>query len=250
MSARKLRVLMLFSCAAAALAAPPRALPRLALRSSAAAQVSGKLLVAAYKPEPAAAPSKVASYNWELENGFKEVRPDRVDARRELAIVLLGDGAPSGELRAEIPFSGGGLLPSTIAVRTGTTILFRNDDEIAHELFADGLEGFSAEAISPRGRRSVNVKSAGHWRLRDRVVTHVNGDLHVLPDLVAVGNVDASGDFTFSNVAPGKYTLKVFHGDKELVSQAVELGAKPLTVSPIALGVAGDKAGAGDDAKK
>jgi hypothetical protein len=219
-----------------ALALPASALLTRAPRAD--AQVAGKLLVAAYKP--AQAPVKASSYYWELENGVKEVRPDRVDARRELAVVLLGDAAPPGELRADVTFSGGGLLPSTVVVRVGTTILIRNDDEIAHELFAEGLDGFSAEATSPRGRRSVNLKTAGHWPLRDRVITHVSGHLHVLPDLVAVATVDAAGDFTFSNVAPGKYTLKVFHGDKELSAQSVELGAKPLTVNPIALGVTDD----------
>lgn len=210
-----------------------------ALTASAAAQVSGKLLVAAYKPATPA--PKAASY-WELENGFKEVRPDRVDAKRELAVVLLGDVAPSGELRSEVTFSGGGLLPSTIVVRTGTTVLIRNDDEIAHELYAEGLDGFSAEATSPRGRRSVNLTKPGSWPLRDRVVTHVTGRLLVLPDLVAVGAVNDNGEFTFTGVAPGKYTLKVFHADKELVSQAVEVSGKPLTVNPIALGVGADDA--------
>jgi hypothetical protein len=225
MSGFKLRAVLLFSLVAAVVTA------------SAAAQVSGKLLVAAYKPP--AATTKAASY-WELENGFKEVRPDRVDARRELAVVLLGETAPSGELRAEVTFSGGGLQPSTIVVRSGTTVLVRNDDEIAHELFAEGLDGFSAEATSPRGRRSVNLTKPGHWPLHDRVVTHVTGHLHVLPDLVAVATVDAAGEFTFTGVTPGKYTLKVFHADKELVSQVVEVGAKPLTVNPIALGVSPD----------
>jgi hypothetical protein len=206
--------------------------------TAAAPQVSGKLLLGAYKPAPAApAESKRPSYNWELENGFKEVRPDRVDARRELAVVLLGEGEPAAESRLEVTFSGGGLMPSTVVVRTGATMLIRNDDEIAHELFAQGLEGFSAEATSPRGRRSVNCKTAGSWPLHDRLVTHVTGQLHVLPDLIAVANVSADGEFTFNTVAPGKYTLKVFHGDKELASQEVEVTSRPLTVNPIALGV-------------
>ena len=206
--------------------------------ASAQVQVSGKLLLGAYKPENAQPPSKHPGYNWELENGFKEVRPDRVDARRELAVVLLGDGDAPAESRVEITFSGGSLMPSTLVVRTGTTVLIRNDDEIAHELFAQGLDGFSAEATSPRGRRSVNLKTAGSWPLRDRALTHVTGQLHVLPDLIAVATLNAEGDYSFANVAPGNYVLKVFHADKEVASQEVEVAARPLTISPIALGVA------------
>jgi hypothetical protein len=203
------------------------------LSASAVAQVSGKLVLGAYKP--AAPVSKRPACNWELENGLKEVRPDRVDARRELAVVLLGDGQPKGLDRREVALTGGGLLPSTIVVRTGTTLLVRNDDEIAHELFAKGAQGFAAEATAPRGRRSLSLTTAGAWPLQDQLVTHVTGHLYVFSDLIAVATIDAEGQFSFKDVEPGKYTLKVFHGDKELESQPVELGARPLSINPITL---------------
>jgi hypothetical protein len=224
----------------------PAALSMLA--ASAAAQVSGKLLLGTLEHSVSASPEPAGSYNWELENGFKEVRADRVDGRRELAVVLVSDGAgtaPDGKAgqdgpRVEVAFSGGGLLPSTIAVRTGTTLMIRNDDEIAHELYAPGLTGLSAEPTTPRGRRSISLKAPGGWPLRDRLVPHVAGYLHVLPDLVAVANVDASGQFSFSDVQPGRYTLKVFRGERELVSTPVELATRSLTLDPITLGAATD----------
>jgi len=204
------------------------------LAASAAAQISGKLVLGAYKPAPPKA--QRAGFNWELENGVKEVRPDRIDARRELAVVLLGEGEPPpGWDRVEITFSGGNLMPSTIAVRAGVTMLIRNDDEIAHELSATGLDALAAEATSPRGRRSVNLKDAGHWSLSDKIVPHVAGHLHVLPNLIAVASCDAEGQFSFKGVPPGKYVLKVFHAARELVSQEVELGTQDLTVDPITL---------------
>jgi hypothetical protein len=203
------------------------------LSATAAAQVSGKLVLGAYKPTQAQ--SKRPAYNWELENGFKEVRPDRVDVRREVAVVLIGEGEAKGLDRVEVPITGGSLLPSTLVVRTGTTILFRNDDEIAHELYAPGLAGFAAEATAPRGRRSVNLTQAGAWPLRDMLVSHVAGYLYVLPDVVAVAALDADGQFTFKDVQPGKYVLKAFHGETELSSQAIELGPRPLTVNLVAL---------------
>jgi hypothetical protein len=217
------------------------------LAASAAAQVSGRLLLVSLEPGASAAPEPAGSYNWELENGFKEVRADRVDGRRELAVVLLGDqpAAPepkSGQdpARVEVAFSGGGLLPSTIAVRAGTTLMIRNDDEIAHELYAPGLTGLSAEPTTARGRRSVSLKTAGSWPLRDRLVPHLTGHLHVLPDLVAVASIDASGQFSFSDVPPGRYTLKVFRGERVLASTPVELATRSLTLDPITLGAASD----------
>jgi hypothetical protein len=207
----------------------------LGLSASAAAQVTGKLILGAYKPAPAPAAQR-ASYYWELDNGIKELREDRVDAPRELAVVLVGEGQPAAGLdRLEVAFAGGSLLPSTIVVRSGATLLFRNDDEFAHELYAPGLAGLAAEATSPRGRRSVSLQSAGSYPLRDKIVAHVEGHLHVLPDLIAVATPDAEGQFGFKQLAPGKYTLKVFHGARELASQAIEVTSQDLTLDPITL---------------
>jgi hypothetical protein len=204
-----------------------------AVYSSAAAQVSGKLLLGTYKPEPA--DKAKPSFNWELENGVKEVKPDRIEARRELAVVLLGEPPVKALERVEVTFSGGGLMPATVAVRAGSTLLVRNDDEIGHELYAPGLDGLSAEPTAPRGRRSVNLQTAGSWPLRDKLVTHVKGHLHVLPNLAAVAALEADGQFAFADVQPGKYVLKVFHGSVELLSREVEVGPKPLTLDPLAL---------------
>ena len=198
-----------------------------------AAEVKGQLILGAYKPPaPAALPRK--GYNWELGNGFKETLKDSVDTERELAVVLVGDGEPKGLDRIEARFHGGGLMPQTLVVRTGTTLRIQNEDEIAHELVAAGLEGFSAEATSPRSIRSVNLKQAGNWPLHDQLVSHLRGHLHVLPNLVAVAKL-AGNRYSFGDVSPGSYTLKVFHADKELVSQVVEVGPRGLTVDPITL---------------
>lgn len=205
-----------------------------------ASSVRGTLLLGAYRPSPDPETPAAPSY-WELENGFKEVAQDRVDPTRELAVVLVGEGA-SAAGTVEVAFRGGGLLPATIAVRTGTTVRLRNDDEIAHELYAVGLEGFSREATSPRGVRSVNLRSAGHWLLRDNLVIHVLGHLHVIDNLIATGKVESDGRYTFSDVAAGNYTLKVFHGANEIASQAIEVAdKKDLSIDPITLTAAAAK---------
>src|SRR5262249_51168442 len=129
------------------------------------------------------------------------VLPSRVVAQRELAVVLVGPSGGKAE-QLEVAFSGGELLPSTIVIRSGTTLRIRNDDEIGHELLAEGLDGFSAEATSPGATRSVNLKKTGSWPLRDRLAAHASAYLHVLPDLVASAKLEANGAFTFSDVAP------------------------------------------------
>lgn len=205
----------------------------LAVGTAAAAGVNGRLVLGAYKPEQPK--SQRAQFNWELENGFKQVLPDRIDAERELAVVLLGAGEGAGLDRAESVFNGGSLLPSTIVARKGATLLIRNEDEVAHEAYAEGLDSFPSEAISPRGRRTVKLDTVGSWPIADKLIPHVSGHLHVLEDLVAIATLDSGGRFAFEDVPPGDYTLKVFHGPDEISATKVEVTAKPLTLDPITL---------------
>lgn len=199
-----------------------------------AADVRGQLVLGTYKAPPKSKSVRPA-FNWEIENGVKEVTRDRVAAPRELCVVLLGEGASTAPDRVEVAISGGALLPSTVCVRTGTTVRIRNDDEIGHEVFAEGLDGFSAEATSPKAVRSVNLQKPGSYPLLDKLAPHARGQLHVLPDLVAVAKVEANGSYAFGEVAPGKYTLKVMHGAEVVASKEVEVGDKALTVDPLAL---------------
>jgi hypothetical protein len=195
-----------------------------AVTTAAARNLEGRLVLGAYKPPPA--PQVRPSYYWELENGVKEVTRDRVDAPRELAVVLVGGDASDGSQRVEIEFFGGSLLPSTVVVKKGSTLRIHNKDEIAHELYAKGLKGFGPEATSPRAIRSIELSKAGSWQLFDRVVTHVRGHLHVLPNLVATAKVNPKGAFSFKDVEPGSYKLKVFHGAKVLVEKPIEIPPK------------------------
>jgi len=192
--------------------------------SAAARELEGKLILGAYTPQSESQPRR--SYYWELENGFMEVSRDRIDATRELAVVLLGNNAPKEKQRVQIELYGGSLLPSTVVVQKGSTLRIYNKDEIAHELYAKGLKQFGPEATSPRAIRSIELSEAGNWQLLDRIVTHVRGHLYVLPNLVAVAKVEGNGAYTFNDIEPGTYKLKVFHGAKTLVEKPIEVPPK------------------------
>jgi hypothetical protein len=186
----------------------------------------------------ASLPAKTANkpprpaFNWELENGVKEVLPERTPPR-ELAVVLVGNAAPSGDGRLEVAIVGGALLPSTLVVRTDTTLRIRNDDEIGHELVAVGLDGFSAEATSPGATRSVRLTKPGSWPLLDKLAVHSSAYLHVLLNLSAVAKLEPNGSYTFPDVPAGKYTLKVFRGADELISKDIEVADRALSVDPL-----------------
>jgi len=208
-----------------------------AVAHAVAGEVRGQLVLGALRVATPAKPPR-AAFNWELENGVKEVVPARIFAPRELAVVLLGaPDNPNAKAasRVEVVFSGGALLPATLVLRSDTTLRIRNDDEIGHELFADGLDGFSPEATSPGATRSVHLVKPGHWPLRDRLAAHANAHLHVLGNLVASAKIEPNGSFGFSDVAPGKYTLKVFRGPGEIASKEIEVADKPLALDPLVL---------------
>lgn len=174
-------------------------------------------------------------YYWQEWNGVLDPRPARFDATRNLAVVLVGD-APAEVPPSDFAIRNGNFAPSTIVVKTGTTLRIENTDAMGHELFAEGLEGFAPLQTAPGNARSLQMGTAGHWVIRDRNYPHVVAHLHVLSDLVARARVDADGRFTFSNAPPGTYTLKVFHGEHELASKPnVVVGNSALTLDPIAL---------------
>jgi len=203
--------------------------------------VRGQLVLGSLREAPSKLKPPRAAFNWEIENGVKELAPVRVGAQRELAVVLVGAGTSKTGETSEIAVAGGALLPSTIVLRTGSTLRIRNDDEIGHELFAPGLDGFSAEATSPGGSRSVHLTKVGNWPLLDRLAAHARAHLHVLANLVATAKLEANGSFSFGDVPAGKYTLKVFRGGSELASKDIEVTDKPVTLDPLTFGT--DKSG-------
>ncbi|MCG8557659.1 MAG: hypothetical protein MJD61_20585 [Proteobacteria bacterium] len=196
-----------------------------------ATDVEGKLVLGSYRVL-----ERGPEVYWELQNAVRATKRERIDAARELTVVLLGKRPMPGNKTRPVVLRGGSLLPSTIAVQVGTTLRIRNEDEIAHELHAVGLTGFSAEATSPRHERTVRLSQTGDWPLRDRLVVHVSGHLHVLSNLVATAQPDADGRYRFSGVSPGRYQLKVFHGPNEIANKRVVVGSKgELSVPPIVL---------------
>ena len=202
-----------------------------------AGDVRGQLVLGSVREVAPPKPPR-AAYNWELENGVKEVLPSRVAAQRELAVVLVGGAEAKPSEPVEVSVSGGALLPSTLVLHTGTTLRIRNDDEIGHELYAQGLDGFSAEATSPGAMRSIHLTKAGNWPLLDRLASHSRAHLHVLGNLAASAKLEANGSFAFSDVPAGKYELKVLRGGSVLASKSIEVTDKPLTLDPLTLGEA------------
>lgn len=186
-------------------------------------------------PAPTDAERARARY-WEEWNGVLDPRPARVDAARELAVVLTGSGAASEGEQPPFRIHNGSLWPATIVARAGTAISIRNEDGIAYELFAEGNAELGPIQTAPGNARPVTLTAPGNWPLRDRVHPHVRGHLHALADLVARAFVERDASYTFRGVAPGTYRLRVLHGARELASQDVNVPeGGTLNVPPISL---------------
>lgn len=174
---------------------------------------------------------------WEEWNGFLEPRPARLEAARELAVVLTGSGSASSGEQPALRLHNGALFPSTVVIRVGVATPLRNDDACAYEILAEGNAEVGPVQTAPGNARPLSVSAPGQWPLRDRNLGHVRGHLHALPDLVARAFVEPAGGYVFRGVEPGSYTVHVFQGANEVAPpQAVTVGdTHELTVAPITL---------------
>lgn len=207
-----------------------------------AVDVRGTLRVPSDYGAPAAESDEESRRNryWEEWNGFIDPRDPSFDASRELAVVLTGEGAMAEE-QPGFKIANGGLWPATMVERAGATLRIQNTDPMAHQLSAEGHSEFTPTPTSPGLTRQLLVSEAGAWPVRDQLYAHVRGHLHVLPDLVARARIDADGSYQFRNVPPGTYTLKIFHGERQIHEQAgVEVtDTRELTLEPIAVSAGG-----------
>jgi hypothetical protein len=184
------------------------------------------------KSEQASSDSSQQDYYWKVWNGALPEQRDKGDHADVLA-VLTGKftGPPIG---CKFGFRGGGLAPSTIAARSGTTVRIENRDAFTHELSVSGLPGFTPLESGPGKARAIPVPAGGPWELGDRIYGHVDGHLHSMRELVACATVTASGRFRFDNVPPGPYSLRILRGSEQVATRRVTVSAgKTLKVDPL-----------------
>jgi hypothetical protein len=182
----------------------------------------------------ASSESSEQDYYWKVWNGALPEQREKNDHSDVLA-VLTGKftGPPIG---CSFGFRGGGLDPSTIAARSGTTVRVENRDAFTHELSVDGLPGFTPLESGPGKARAVPVPAGGPWQVGDRIYGHINGHLHSMRELVACARVTASGRFRFDNVPPGPYSLRILRGSEQVATRRVTVPAsKTLKVDPLSM---------------
>lgn len=173
-------------------------------------------------------------FYWRVWNGALPEQRSKNDNSDVLA-VLTGKfiGPPIG---CSFSFRGGGLEPSTLAARSGTTIRVDNRDGFTHELSVEGLAGFTPLESGPGKTRAIPVPAGGPWKVGDRFYSHVRGYLHSMRELVACAKVTDSGKFRFDKVPPGPYSLRILRGAEQVAVRRVTVQAgKGLQIDPLTM---------------
>ena len=131
-------------------------------------------------------------------------------------------------------------LPHVLAVPLGTTVQFRNDDRIYHDVFSIAKPNeFDAGIRATGATYTKTFTHAGVVELLCNIHSTMNAYVLVV-DSPLYAKAQASGSFVVHGVAPGRYELSAWHEAASTITR------KPITVGPegahdLAVSVGGDK---------
>ena len=207
---------------------------------AAAATVNGTLTIA---PELGRAAEQRATeregslkqYYWRVPNGAVATVDPAVDAARDLVVVMEpaegGATAPAGESKV-IALRGAGLDPAVVAVTPHTKVRFRNEDPFVYHLVCPQNQAMVGAPPLPPGRGvEFAFDEPGIYEVTDRRMPHIVGYVLVVGSRLVANPAPAErgegAAFTFADVQPGRYLVKVFHAGQWVAEQAVEVGDQP-----------------------
>jgi plastocyanin len=131
-------------------------------------------------------------------------------------------------------------LPHVLAVPLGTTVQFRNDDRIYHNVFSIAKPNdFDAGIRATGATYTRTFNNTGAVEILCNIHSTMNGYVFVV-DSPLYTKAQASGAFTIRGVAPGRYELFAWHEAATNITRKAVLvgsdGARDLAVT-----VGGDK---------
>ena len=132
-------------------------------------------------------------------------------------------------------------LPRVLAVPVGTTVAFRNEDDIFHDVFSlSRPNDFDTGLYRQGASYSQTFRKAGVVEILCNIHASMIGFVYVVPSPFYT-QAEADGTFRIKNVPPGEYDLQTWHEASVRSSQQrVSVGAEGLR--GVAVKVAGDKA--------
>ncbi|HWJ57150.1 MAG TPA: hypothetical protein VNR90_13020, partial [Vicinamibacterales bacterium] len=131
-------------------------------------------------------------------------------------------------------------LPHVLAVPVGTTVQFRNDDRIYHNVFSIAKPNdFDAGIRATGATYTRTFNSPGAVEILCNIHSTMNGYVFVV-DSPLYAKAQASGAFTIRGVAPGRYELAAWHeAASNIMRKTITVGADG--ARDIAVTVGGDK---------
>jgi hypothetical protein len=131
-------------------------------------------------------------------------------------------------------------LPHVLAVPVGTTVEFRNDDRIYHNVFSlNKPNDFDAGIRASGTTYSRTFSKPGPVEILCNIHSTMNAYVVVI-DSPYYTKTRASGGFTIHGVLPGRYEISVWHEAATTIAHKV-IHVTPDGVSGVFLTVGGDR---------
>jgi plastocyanin len=136
-----------------------------------------------------------------------------------------GIAPATGLMKPELRQSGERFLPHVLAVRTGTTVQFPNDDPISHNVFSlSRVRSFDLGRYPKGSTRPVTFASAGVVPVFCHIHADMSGYIVVIDHSFFVVP-DSAGRFALDGVPAGDYRLVAWHERIRPVSLPVRVEA-------------------------
>jgi len=125
--------------------------------------------------------------------------------------------------------------PHTVVVLQGTTVEFKNDDSVGHNVYWPSISHDRKQAHNmgtwPQGlSKPYTFTTLGDVPLLCNVHPEMSGHIFVVPTPY-FALTDKEGTFTIRNVPPGQYTLKTMSESAKPTTQEVAVAASATNVN-------------------
>ena len=125
--------------------------------------------------------------------------------------------------------------PHAVVVLQGTTVEFKNDDNVGHNVYWPAINHDRKQAHNmgtwPQGQsKPFTFTTLGDVPLLCNVHPEMSGHIFVVPTPY-FALTDKDGSFTIKNVPPGQYTLKTVSESAKPSELAVNVGPGPTSVN-------------------